>query len=303
MSVAEPKTAEPKPSIRWYHLTPDRAVIGLLVAECLLWLSERFGWLPWHKGYAVLTGVAVVGVTFVAMLLWLLVSLLFRWRFQFSVRSLLIFAVVVAIPSSWMMVEMEAAKRQQEAVTEILDGNYYTYADSGKLPVALQGLRDVLGEDFFLVVDKVSVGEGSLTDAELECLPAFPELRTLRLSGCFPENTDNGLKSLRGLSKLQLLDLRGERQVTDAGLEHIAGLTQLQELRLNYTQVTNAGLEHLKRLSQLRYLDVRGTQVTDEGVKKLQQALPNCQIDFQGVQPIKQAATPKGMDSNDPFGE
>ena len=27
-------------------------------SRCLLWLSDRFGWLGWHKGYAVLTGVA-----------------------------------------------------------------------------------------------------------------------------------------------------------------------------------------------------------------------------------------------------
>ena len=46
----------PKP--RWYRLTPDRLLIGLLIVECLLWLSERFGWPTWHKGYAVLTAVA-----------------------------------------------------------------------------------------------------------------------------------------------------------------------------------------------------------------------------------------------------
>ena len=47
---------------RWFHLTPGRFVLPLLAVECLLWLSERIGWLGWHKGYAVLTGVAVLGV-------------------------------------------------------------------------------------------------------------------------------------------------------------------------------------------------------------------------------------------------
>ena len=35
---------DPIPKRRWYRLTPDRVVIGLLVVECLLWLSERFQW-------------------------------------------------------------------------------------------------------------------------------------------------------------------------------------------------------------------------------------------------------------------
>ena len=46
---------------RWYRLTPDRLVLLLLVVEALLWLSDRLGWPAWHKGYAVLTAVAVVG--------------------------------------------------------------------------------------------------------------------------------------------------------------------------------------------------------------------------------------------------
>jgi hypothetical protein len=48
------------PRVRWYRLTPDRVVIALLAVEGLLWLSERFGWFGWHKGYAVLTAVALI---------------------------------------------------------------------------------------------------------------------------------------------------------------------------------------------------------------------------------------------------
>ena len=69
--VAEPKASKPKPSRRWYRLTPDRPVLALLVVEGLLWLSERFGWLVWHKGFAVLTEVGCVGVAMFVMLLWL----------------------------------------------------------------------------------------------------------------------------------------------------------------------------------------------------------------------------------------
>ena len=83
----------------------------------LLWLSERFGWLGWHKGYAVLTGVAVVGVAMLLMLVWFAVALVFRRRFQFSIRSLLVLVVVVALPCSWMAVERQRAEKQRSAKT------------------------------------------------------------------------------------------------------------------------------------------------------------------------------------------
>jgi hypothetical protein len=52
MSVAESQPATPKPSIRWFHITPGRLVIVFLVAEAFLWLSDRLHWLAWHKGYS-----------------------------------------------------------------------------------------------------------------------------------------------------------------------------------------------------------------------------------------------------------
>ena len=46
--------------VRRFRLTPGHLILGLLLAECLLWLSDRLGWPAWHKGYAVLTCVAAV---------------------------------------------------------------------------------------------------------------------------------------------------------------------------------------------------------------------------------------------------
>ena len=51
--------------------------------------------------------------------LWFLAALLFRLRFQFSIRSLLLLTVVVAIPCSWLAVEREQARKQREAVEAI----------------------------------------------------------------------------------------------------------------------------------------------------------------------------------------
>jgi hypothetical protein len=110
------------PIRRLFRLTPDRFILLLLVVECLLWLSERIGW--WHKGYAVLTGVAAVAGFLIAVLLWFTVAMIFRWRFQFSVRSLLVLAAAAAVPCSWLAVERRKASKQIAAVAEIerLDG-------------------------------------------------------------------------------------------------------------------------------------------------------------------------------------
>ncbi len=153
---------------RWYRLTPDRLIIGLLIAECLLWLSQRLHMPTWHKGYAVLVAVAAVGAGFLFMLLWLIASLLFRRRFQFSIRSLLVLTVVVAIPCSWLAVEMKKARDQHEAV-EKWQNEFLTLYNcqldetERSLPGAAQAapawLRRLTGDDFF--ADAIPMKRGS----------------------------------------------------------------------------------------------------------------------------------------------
>ncbi|MGA2034722.1 MAG: hypothetical protein ABSG68_20940 [Thermoguttaceae bacterium] len=79
----------------------------LLVVEGLLWLSERFQWFAFnaHKGWTVLIALDSVGVAVLFMLFWFVACLIFRWRFQFSTRSLLVLTVAVALPCSWLGVE------------------------------------------------------------------------------------------------------------------------------------------------------------------------------------------------------
>jgi hypothetical protein len=114
------------------------------------------------------------------------------------------------------------------------------------------------------------------TDAGLVHLKGLAKLNGLDLS--HTPITDTGLVHLKGLTKLNNLYLH-LTQITDAGLVHLKGLTKLQSLDFSYTRITDAGLEHLKGLTNLGRLNLRDTQVTAEGVKKLQEALPNCKID------------------------
>ena len=182
-----------KPRLRWFHVTPDRPILGLLPLEVFLFLSGRFVWFGFneHKGWAVLIAVASVGVAALMMSLWATAGLLFRWRFQFSIGSLLVLVLVVAIPCSWMAVEMKNARRQKEAVRGIMKlGGIVSYdyqlQRSGN-PLARAGqpgpawLRDLLGEDFFVTVVEVNFAVRSVTDADLEHLKGLTQLHRTSL--------------------------------------------------------------------------------------------------------------------------
>jgi hypothetical protein len=212
METAPLPTAEtmpPKP--RWFHSTPARLLVVLLAVEGLLLLLKP--WFP--KGWAVLIAIAVVGITMVLMLIWWLAALLFHWRFQFSLRSLLVATVVVAIPFSWLAVEMKRAREQREVVEAIrkLGGVGYfheLYTPFPEMPGPVW-LQKCLGTDFFADVFQVALHGTQVTDATLE--------------------------HISGLTRLQFLFI-DDTEVTDAGLVHLHGLRQLKILVLHHTQVT-----------------------------------------------------------------
>ena len=292
--------SESQPQCRWFHVTPDRVVLFLLVAECLIWLSNWLGWPAWHKGYSVLTCVAVVGAAVLLMLVWFAVALVFRWQFQFSIWTLLVLTIVVALPFSWFAVEVKRAREQWEAVTALEnlghdlrydwqfdESGRCTYSERKLEPAWLVGL---LGADFFQTVrnaymhqdqmalsgltylrglkelDTLMLYGAKIAEADLENLKGLNRLRVLNLRNS--NITDAGLENLKGLKQLAGLSLTGTK-VTDAGLRHLQGLTELEELWLNLTQVTDSGLDNLKGLHRLRSLGLVGTKVTDVGLERL----------------------------------
>lgn len=112
--TSPPTTTDSRP--RWFHPTPSHLLTVLLAVEGLLFLSKP--WFP--KGWAVLTAIAAVGITMVLMFVWWLVAFCLRWQSQFSLRSLLVLTVAVAIPFSWLAAEMKAARKQRDAVGRVV---------------------------------------------------------------------------------------------------------------------------------------------------------------------------------------
>jgi hypothetical protein len=100
----------PKP--RWYRLTPDRLIVGLLASEGFLLASEHYQWFAFnrHKGWTSLIAVAAVAAAIVLMFLWFLAAVVLRRHFQFGVRLLLVLTLAVAVPCSWIAVGMKQGR-------------------------------------------------------------------------------------------------------------------------------------------------------------------------------------------------
>jgi len=245
------------PKRGWFHLTPDQLLLALLPIWGGLFLAEHFGWLP--KGQPEVLAVGATAAVLVSLLSWFAIALVFRWRFQYSLRSLLLVMLLTSIGMSWVGVRIWNTIRQKQAVAAIKRVGGTTEYDS-------QGNVDSV----------VIVGGIAVTDADFEHFHDLTHLQSLFL--IVTPITDGGLAHLKGLTQLNILVLDNTR-VSDAGLEHLNGLPQLESLFIDNAQVTDAGLQHLNHLNSLRLLYLRNTHVTDDGVKDLQEALPNCKID------------------------
>jgi len=250
-----------------------------------------------------------------------------RW-FQFSLRTLLVFVLLVSVPLGWFAMKMQRARQQKEAVEVILkvggEVRYdYEFDETGRLIPAAQPagplwLRKLLGDDFFCDVIWVDLSATRVTDAGVEHL--LKGLTSLEVLWLMDTNvTDVGLEHLQGLNSLNSLGLSGT-QLTDAGLEHLESLTSLEHLGLHetsvtgegfkhlkgltslvslclrFTNVTDAGLEHLKGLTNLACLDLRSTQVTDDGLENLKGlncleslGLAETDVTHEGVQRLQEA--------------
>lgn len=101
-------------------------------------------------------------------------------------------------------------------------------------------------------IAELKLGGTQITDATLEHLEQFAELRQLNL-----ENTT----------------------ITDEGIAHLKGCDKLWYLNLVNTQVTDQGLKTLSDLPELRRVYLYQTKVTTEGIASLVQTAQELEID------------------------
>jgi hypothetical protein len=302
------------PKLRWYRVTPDRIISGLAVVEGLLALLERLhsSLFDSHTGWPVLIAIATIGAGLIMLLLWFLLALVLRVPFQFSLPSLLVLMVAVAVGCGWFRAEWNRANEQQAIVGAIEEERgtvgYDWMADPdddpfiGKpdRPPAPTWLRKLLGDCFFADIVFVCFHDAQFDDAWLERIAGLDHLQVLGLADD-EHITDAGLKHIKKFRQLRRLILAGTKIsdsglamindlpdlralyldntiITDAGLEHVQKMVKLEDLKLSCTRVSDRGLERLSMLTQLRALWLDGTGVTGAGVTKLERFLPQCKI-------------------------
>ena len=136
---------------------------------------------------------------------------------------------MIALPCSWLAVEMKKAREQHAAVAAIvkLGGEVEWSTPSGAA-----WLRRLLGEEWFMDVERVVLCRMHCSDTGERWYDNVA--------------TDTRIEHLATLSKLKVAALSGTG-VTDAGLEQLKRLRQLQRLYLCKTKVTNEGVKMLQQ--------------------------------------------------------
>jgi hypothetical protein len=265
----------------------------------LLLLNAAFFAVGWFvalpKGWAVLADIASIGAGLGCLFFWFVYSVVFGQRFQFSLRSLFILAIVVAIPCGWLRSACAAARRQREAVAAVkrfwcgevtydFEADEYGQPRSGLAPRARRTwVVNRLGDDFFAEVVGVGIGdqffdngsppcEGDVvrTERDLEPLKEFAHLRYFRL--CFNFGYAVGgldLDKVPSIRHVLWLDLTSTK-VTDASLNNAGLYGDLSVLYLDDTGVSDAGLGGLKEMRRLEQLTLRGARITDVAGERLE---------------------------------
>ena len=104
-------------------------------------------------------------------------ALLFRWRFQYSLRSLMLLVVAVAIACSWLATEMRSERKQRAAAEAIKKAG-------GRVVVRTDVVGELLRDDSLVEVDTMlAILAGSQSpDAGLVHLQGLSQLQELELS-------------------------------------------------------------------------------------------------------------------------
>jgi internalin A len=167
------------------------------------------------------------------------------------------------------------------ASLESLDIAFAQVTDSGIGQLALPNLKEL------------SIGGDKLTDAGLQALRQLPTLTNLDLSGAQRTDsglwsvslTESGLDAISTLKDLRLLRLNGEN-ISARGLEKLKGLSKLERLDLqSCVRVKDDAAAVLESFPALRMVDVTASGMTAKSLMELRAAKPGLQVISTGFRP------------------
>ena len=130
----------------------------------------------------------------------------------------------------------------------------------------MPGVREVVRDQKGEIVE-ISLARTWATDADIEQIASAKSLKRLDLSLTYV--SDRGIERLKGLDRLEELNLYAAEFITDAAMAFLRGNRQLKTLNLRGTDVTDTSLAYVAELTNLRSLDISFTQITDVGLEHL----------------------------------
>jgi hypothetical protein len=149
---------------------------------------------------------------------------------------------------------------------EVYANDHFMFTESLE-PPGPRWLRSLIGDELFRDVALVDFDPANIPtppgDEVLAAMAHFPKLECIQLP--YASITDEGLRHIRGLSRLKELVIR-EAPIGDRGLKYLSGLTNLEQLYLDETSISDAGLRSLKPLRRLKELGLSRTNVGDDGM-------------------------------------
>ncbi len=192
-------------------------------------------------------------------------------------------AALLLLP--WGITTFRGWREKASAIREIdaLNGmatSRYRFGRVGRTPVEFGPLESV----YFL--------GPQLNDRNLEVLRKVPELRILNLTNTqvtddglaiLSEFPNLNALSVANIDYVNLIGPAGARlntvpQFSGKGLAALRGLTKLESIQLIGPITTDADLMAVRELKSLLFVDLKDTSVTDVGVAELKNALPDCVI-------------------------
>ena len=201
-----------------------------------------------------------------------------RW-FRISLRGLMVFVVLVAVPVGWETNRL----RGRRAALDALEAAGARNANRGNANVS----RSWIARAHQAVEDRLTpwvvsrptgpiTGLGFIkpvTAEALALLPWFDELEDLNIAD-HPASVGAGWEPLGRLPRLKSLQLKGPG-VTDKALAAVGQARALQELTIDRATATDAGFAALAGLPDLEDLRVtRSPALTDAGLARLLEGLP-----------------------------
>ncbi len=169
------------------------------------------------------------------------VTLPLRWRrlLRLSVRSLVVFVLVIGCALGWLI---QNARVQRDAVESIERSRGWVEYDHHESvtgePWPPAWFVDLFGVHLCFPAIYVELPNDA-PDGAVAAVSRLRQLRQLELTGT--AITDGGMTSLRQLTALKELNLR-QTKITDHGLININGLVGLEKLNLDGCNITDAGL-------------------------------------------------------------